>query len=145
MAFFSNYTIAHSTFRQKIHICVHHYQVDACVATPECSAKGREGLAKPSPNGPRQIFRHTWAPIKSSHSKGLTLSVQTPTKWTGYQKDYDDNIFREKKTKEIFQAYLQYPPFSIKNLHLAAIEFVPRFTKLEAHIAVNLILFTRIF
>ncbi|KDR77817.1 hypothetical protein GALMADRAFT_245920 [Galerina marginata CBS 339.88] len=42
---------------------------------------------------------------------GKLYQYQLPPEWTWYRQEHDDKIFRERKTKETFQAGLQYLPF----------------------------------
>lgn len=42
------------------------------------------------------------------------FEYKLPTEWTWYREGHDDKIFREKKTKETFQAGLQYLPFYLQ-------------------------------
>jgi hypothetical protein len=42
---------------------------------------------------------------------GKLYQYKLPPEWTWYRQEHDDKIFRERKTKETFQAALQYLPF----------------------------------
>lgn len=42
---------------------------------------------------------------------GKLYQYKLPPEWTWYREDHDDKLYREKKTKETFQAGLQYLPF----------------------------------
>jgi len=42
---------------------------------------------------------------------GKLYQYKLPPEWTWYRQEHDDKIFRERKTKETFQAGLQYLPF----------------------------------
>lgn len=42
---------------------------------------------------------------------GKLYQYRLPKEWTWYRQEHDDKIFREKRTKETFQAGLQYLTF----------------------------------
>jgi hypothetical protein len=45
---------------------------------------------------------------------GKLFEYKLPPEWTWYREGHDEKIFREKKTKETFQAGLQYLPFYLQ-------------------------------
>ncbi|KAH9480031.1 hypothetical protein JR316_0006628 [Psilocybe cubensis] len=45
---------------------------------------------------------------------GKLYAYALPPEWTWYRQGHDDKIFREKKTKDTFQAGLQYLPFYLE-------------------------------
>lgn len=49
-----------------------------------------------------------------SHS-GKLYQYKLPPEWTWYREGHEDKIFREKKTKETFQAGLQFLPFLLRH------------------------------
>jgi len=44
---------------------------------------------------------------------GKLYPYKLPAEWTWFREDYDDKLFREKKTKETFQAGIQYLPYML--------------------------------
>jgi len=57
-----------------------------------------------------RIARYLFEPKKP----GKLYQYRLPSEWTWFREGHDDNIFREKKTKETFQAGLQYLPFFLQ-------------------------------
>jgi len=46
---------------------------------------------------------------------GKLFEYKLPSEWIWYREGLEDKIFREKRTKETFQAGLQYLPFYLEN------------------------------